>query len=105
MLSVSGIIVGIIIILVAITAITFIGLILYKKSKALSLIIVFVLSYLFVCVIKNIVWSNVSWAAGTTKLDMLSWYFIKSFEWNIIPTLVVTIIVYCIVVFLGRNKK
>ena len=97
--------IGLIILIVAVIALFIVGTKLYKKSKIAAFFAVFVLSYFIYSSFVNALFSMYRWVEGTTEWDKLASYYLKSFQFNIVPAIILTIVLYLLILLFNIRKK
>lgn len=71
-----------------------------KKSVkyAITFCSTFIVSYLLVGFLHSNVFSKIHWRAEATIWDKLREYYIRTFRYNLLPTLIVTVIFTAIII-------
>jgi len=77
-------------------------------KTAIAFIISYVAAFFIVGYIKSTVFARIHWRAEATALDKFREYYIRTFTYNLIPTLIVAIIftmIFIVILCLVNRKK
>ncbi|MDD7794144.1 hypothetical protein [Clostridium sp. 'White wine YQ'] len=77
----------------------------YSLKVIITFISSLIITYLIVGYVKSTVFAAIHWIEGVTIWDKLREYYIRTFDQNIIPAIILAVLLTAFIMYVGRKRN